>query len=296
MAGTKVLEELVDVEFYTSLDPYYYIVDNRPLKNLDDNIRLVAAASDASAGSADRAALAGATNAYATLGYGKTVAGDPIYQSKGMFSSNYELSGFGIRFTHGYLVHPVDQGGSPAYIEPKVAIHDKVTSIVAQAGRGGTVQARFRPATIADRVSSADSQVEVCEISFKQGSTAGSFPLPDAGYISIMHVDVPSGATSITPSHLTLTNMRTVAETSNLLGTSKITYTPFVTNLLAGQSNISLAGSNIDVNRIESVEVFVQGVNQFGWSYNAVTNQITLTSPLVESASVRVRQTNLELI
>lgn len=296
MAQITVVEDLVDVQFYTALDPYYYIVDNRPLVDLDNNIRLVAAASDASAGSADRAALSGATAAYATLGYGQTVAGDPVFQSQGMFSSNYELSGFEIRFTHGYLVHPVDQGGSPAYVEPKVAIHDAITPIVVQVGRGGTVQARFRASTASDRVPSADSSIEVCEVAFKQGSSQGDFPLPDAGWISIMHIDVPTGSPTLDEAHLTKTNMKTIDETSNLIGTTKISYTSYRTSLGSGLSNISLAGSDIDVTRTSAMEVFVQGINQFDWTYNAVTNQITLADPLTEAADIRVRQANLELI
>ena len=296
MADTQVLDELKDVQFYTALDPYYYIVDNRPLNDLDYNIRLVAAASDASAGSADRAALGTATAAYAHLGFGEVVSGDPNRQGQGMFSSDYELFGFAIRFTHGYLVRPVDQGGSPSYIEPRVAIHDAVTSLVPQSGRGATVQVTYRDSTVGDRIPSGDSKVQVAVITLKQGTAPGVFPLPDANNIAIMHIDIPAGASQLEPSHLTPLNFKTISQTSNIVGSSKISYTSHIVNVGAGIRNINLSGSDIDTDRISAIEVFVQGVNQFDWTYNSGTNQVTLSSPLTEAAEVRVRQTNLEFI
>lgn len=296
MAQTNVVSELVDVQFYTALDPYYYTVDNRPLNDLDENIRKVAAASDASAGSADRAALATATSAYASLGYGTLVGGDPIRQAQGMFSSNYELSGFEIRFTHGYLVRPVDRGGSPAYIEPRIAIHDAITPLVVQAGRGGTVQVTYRDATASDRIPSANSSVQVAVISFKQGTGPGIYPLPDANNIAIMQINVPSGASSLTESHLTKINMKTIKQTSNFVGTSSISYASYITTVAAGNRNVSLAGSSLDTSRIGAMDVFVQGVNQFNWTYNSSTNQIVLQDALTESAEVRVRQANIQYI
>lgn len=296
MAIQKVEDQLADVRFYNPLDSYYYTVDNRPLTDLDSNIRLLAAATDASAGSAERAALGVATAAYSQLGYGKVVGGDPIRQGRGMFSSNYDLFGSELRINHGYMVYPVDRGGSPAYIEPVVAVHDAVTSIIPQAGRGGTVQVTYRDATTDDRVPSGASPVQVAVVTFKQGTGPGIFPIPDANNIAIMHIDVPSGSTQLEESYITKINMKTIAETSDLVGRSKITYTSYVTNMAQGSTTINLSGTAIDSDRIDSVEVFVEGVNQFEWTYNTGSNQIVLPSPLTESAEVRVRQSNLELI
>ena len=296
MAQSNIVDELVDVQFYTPLDAYYYTVDNRPLNDLDENIRLVAAASDASSGSAGRAALATATAAYAELGFGAIVGGDPLRQAQGMFSSDYELSGFELRVTHGYMVRPADRGGSPAYIEPVIAIHDAVTKLVVQSGRGGTVQVTYRDSTSSDRIQSGNSTVQVAEVSFKQGTGPGIFPIPDVNHIAIMHVDVPSGATQLDESHISLVNMKTIAQTSNLVGRSEIAYVSHIVSVASGLQNISLASSPIDTSKINSVEVFVQGVNQFNWTYNASTNQITLSGPLTESAEVRVRQAVIQYI
>lgn len=296
MAQNNIVDELVDVQFYTPLDAYYYTVDNRPLNDLDENIRIIAAATDASAGSARRAALSTATSAYAELGFGELVGGDPIRQAQGMFSSDYELSGFELRITHGYMVRPVDQGGSPAYIEPVVAVHDAITALVVQSGRGGTVQVTYRDSTTSDRVPSGDSNVQVAIVSFKQGTGPGVFPIPDANNIAIMHVDVPSGATQLEESHLSLVNMKTVAQTSNIVNSSSIAYISHTVSVSAGLQNISLTNSPIDTSKMVSVEVFVQGVNQFNWTYNSSSNQITLQSPLSESAEVRVRQAILQYI
>lgn len=288
--------QLADVRFYGPLDPYYYTVDNRPLTDLDNNIRLLASATDASAGSAERAALGVATAAYSQLGYGKIVGGDPIRQGQGMFSSNYELFGSTLQITHGYLVHPVDRGGIPSYVEPVVAIHDAVTSITPQVGRGGTVQVTYRDSTNSDRVPSGQSPVQVAVVTFKQGTGPGIFPIPDANNIAIMHIDVPPGATQLEEQYITKINMKTVAETSDLIGRSKITYTSHVLTMSSGATTINLSSTPIDNTRIDSVEVFVQGVNQFDWTYNSGSNQIVLAAPLSESAEVRVRQSNLELI
>lgn len=296
MSDTQVVELLKDVQFYTALDPYYYIVDNRPLGDLDHNIRLVAAASDASAGSSNRASLSAATAAYAHIGFGEVVQGDPVRQGRGMFSSGYELFGLAIRFTHGYLIRPEDQGGSPAYIEPKMAIHDAVTSLTPQVGRGATVQVSFRDSTINDRVPSSGSDIQVAVISLKQGTSPGAFPQPDPNNVAIMHIDIPPGAVQLTDDYLTPVNFRTIAQSSDILKTSKVSYSSHLVNLSAGTRNINLSGTGLDTNRMSAVEVFVQGVNQFDWAYNSTADQIVLAAPLVQAAEVRLRQTNLEFI
>lgn len=296
MAQTTVLDQLEDVQFYTPTDPFHYTVDNRPLKNLDDNIRLVAAASDASSGSAGRAALASATMAYSQLGYGKIVAGNPVYQGQGMFSADYETFGFELRIKHGFLVYPVSLGGTVDYVEPNVAIHDAVTTIIPQAGRGGTLQVAYRDSTVDDRIASGNSTIQVAVITFKQGTSPGVFPLPDAGNVVLMHIDVPSDATQLLEDYITTVNLKTISQTSDLLGTSKIVYNSHVVTLPSGSRTINLSGSDIDTTSVDSIDVFVQGVNQFNWTYNSASNQILLEDTLVDSAEVRVRQSVLQLV
>lgn len=296
MALAKVVQDLVDVQFYTAKDPYYYTIDNRPLQDLDTNIRKVAGASDASSGSAERAALAAATLAYSQLGYGKLVPSDPVFQGQGMFSADYDTFGLDLRINHGFLIHPTNRGGSPAYSEPTMAVHDAVTLVRPQVGRGGTVQVKYRASTDTDRVASGASPIEVAEVTFKQGTGPGIFPLPDANSVAIMHIDVPVGATQLEDSYITHLNFKSVKETSDVLGTSQIVYASYVTSILAGTRTINLSGSDIDSTRMGSVEVFVQGVNQFNWTFNSSSNQIRLQDPVVENAEVRVRQANLELV
>lgn len=292
----NVTEQLEQVQYYTGLDPYYYVVDNRPLRNLDTNIRLVAAASDASKGSADRASLAAASAAYGQLGYGQLVAGDPLRQAKGMFAADYTTSGFQINISHGYLLHPVAIGAGSPYVEPRLAIHDSVTPIICQAGRGGTLQVTFRDSTISDRIGSAESRIQVAVVTFKQGTGPGVYPSPDPGNVAIMHVNIPSDATGIDESHITLINMKTIKQLSDIQYSYKVVYDSYLRTVNAGLQTVSLAGSTIDTSRMDSVEVFVQGVNQFNWTYNSNTNSITLGSPVSQSAEVRVRQVNLVLV
>lgn len=286
MANTRVVEDLVDVQFYTALDPYYYVVDNRPLQNLDTNIRLVAAASDAAAGGSNRSALGAAAAAYGILGFGQVV--DAHQKGIGRFAGTYVVSGFQLNFGHGLMTVRVDNGGG--YIEPALAIHDALTTQTLAAGRAWTIQARSRQSTVDDRIPSGDSPTLVAEISVKQ--SANLTPVaPDTDNIELMTVIIPPGATEILPEHITLVDMKTIEQTSNALGEAKIKYNVLESDLVSSTQNINLAGSAIVPTDIDAVEVFVQGVNQFGWNYNSTANQIVLESPLTDAAKVVVRQT-----
>ncbi len=287
---TTVLNSLEAVQFYTSLDPYYFTVDNRPLENLNNNVRLVASAIDAADGNADRATLAAASAGYAQLGYGQFVSGDPSRQSQGMMTAQFSLSGFAITFGHGFSITPNDQGGNPAYILPRMSVHDRVTRLVAEAGRGAIVQATFAPSTIDSRVPSAGSDVPVVTLSIKQGSGQGVFPLPDANNFVVMRINVPSNAPSLTEDHLEFVNFRSVDQTSNEVNTSTLTYVSDTTAQAQGVNTISLSGTSIDGTRSSAIDVFVDGVAQFGWTYNAIANSVILAGSLTNPASVTIRQ------
>lgn len=291
-----VLSELVPVEFYTPLDAYYYETDNRPLRNLDENIKKIAEASDSSSGGANRAALSAASAAYSILGFGKLVSGDPIRQAQGMYSGKYSLSGLSIRMEHGFLVRPVDRGGLIPYIEPVVAVHDALTSLVVQPGRGGTLQVTYRDSTSSDRVASGASPVQVAVITFKQGTGPGIYPLPDAGNIVLAQINVPVGATALLDSHITLVNMKTIEQTANVLERASIGYVQHGVTLSTGQSTIALTGTVINTGKMSAVEVFVDGVTQFNWTYNSVTKTVSLQSPVTSAASVLIRQITISLV
>lgn len=288
MAITQVVNDLVDVQFYTALDPYYYVVDNRPLKNLDDNIRLVAAASDAAAGGSNRSALGAAAVAYSVLGYGANV--DIFEKAIGRMASTYDYTGFEMFLNHGYMTVRTDQGSG--YIEPKLAVHDARHREVLQAGTAYTVQASARPSTSDDRIPSGDSLTQVVDITFKSaiGSTP---PPPDAQAICLMKIVIPGGSTEILDEHIELVDLVPISLTADPLGVAKIKYKTHSADLALGATSISLVGSGLTPDSIEEVDVFVQGVNQFNATYNKSANQIILEAPLTEAARVTVRQLSL---
>ncbi|CAL9982799.1 hypothetical protein VPHD148_0253 [Vibrio phage D148] len=305
MAITNVLDELVPVEFYTALDPYYYTVDNRPLENLDTNIKLIAAASDASAGSADRAALSGASLAYSMLGFGGTTnntddsTNNIYFVDRGVYSGESNINGLELWFEHGFTSVKTSGGiiEGRAYNLPAIAVHDDITKFTltgATSGQTYLVYATWRDSTDSDRVPSSESSVKVAELGVT--AVSGSNPPPlSANQIAVMRVFVPAGATEILSDNITYLNYKDVGQTSNVLDRAKISFNIYSTSIASGLQNISLNGTDIDPDKIDAVEVFVQGVNQFNWSYNSVNNQITLESPLTETADVRVRQTAISL-
>lgn len=301
----NVTDQLVDVRFYTNLDPYHYTIDNRPLQDLNTNVLLIAEASDAASGGADRAALSGASLGYSMLGFGGlvnttgTAANAPYFVDRGMYSGKSVVDGLRIYFEHGFATVKTSGGtiGGRAYDLPALAIHDTIADLQFTPGGAGQtylVQGKWRDSTTTDRVPSGQSPVLVLEISLK-ASPLGQPPLLDAGAIAIMRVDLPAGTTVLTDSNITYLNYRDINQTSNVLDRAKISYNEYVTNLSSGLQNISLNGTDIDPDKIDSVEIFIQGVNQFNWTYNSANNQITLESPLTEDASVRVRQTVIGL-
>ena len=238
MEQIKISENLVDVKFYTSKDPYYYVVDNRPLIDLDKNVRMVAESSDSASGGADRAALSAASSAYSMLGFGAIVSGEDYKVGRGMYSGDMTLN---------------------------------------------------------DRVGSGSSPVMVLEITHKSG-LFGVPPILDTGSIAILRVDVPAGTSELADSNITYVNYRDINQTSNPLDSAEIGHNEFFSVLREGAQSIVLNGTDIDPTKIKATEVFVEGVNQFNWNYNSVTNSIDLNSPIERaSAEVVIRQTTIKL-
>ena len=300
MSQDKVLETLTPVRFYTSLDPYYYIVDNRPLEDLNKNIKLVAESSDAASGGTSRASLAAASVAYSMLGFGKVVPGEDYFVGKGVYTGDIKISGMSISFNHGFAVVKTDGGSIDGvqYDLPEIAVHDTISVKAMSPGVNGQtylVQGKWRKSTDADRVGSTTSSVMVLEISHKSG-LLGVPPILDMGAIAIMRVDVPAGTAEITKSNITYLNMKDIAQVSDPLGSADIYFNTYSTILPKGTSTFSLNGTDIDPAKMSSVEIFVQGVNQFNWTYNASTNSISLAAAITRaSAEINVRQTTVKL-
>ena len=110
--GLRVTESLVPIRFHTSLDPYYYTVDNRPLEDINDSLLIIASAADESAGGSERSSLAAAMSGYITSGYNK-------------FNGTFELAGTNLNLYSGFLIEEVvsSQGTIPG-TEPLMSVYN----------------------------------------------------------------------------------------------------------------------------------------------------------------------------
>lgn len=209
---SSVQNSLEPVEFYTSLDPYYHTVDNRPLRNLDNNINKIAQAVDTVSGvdpgPINRSALSSASVAHSLLGFGGTIntSGDPqndsYFTDSGIYTGSYSTLGFLFRFNQGYMtVKGVGEDASGnVYNQPYLAVHDTVTELdlgtIGDSGNSFLIYASWRDATSADRSPASDSDVYVAEIGFssEEGDT---YPALESGQVAIMKVYIPPGSSSI---------------------------------------------------------------------------------------------------
>jgi hypothetical protein len=288
----STLDSLTLVRYYVENDPYHYTTDNRPLADLDDNIRLVAEGLDSQTGSSKRAALAATLNGYAKLG-GRGVLGSHITYSNSLL---LDLS-----FSYGiFLLTETIESISTSV--PLMAVHDKTTRFtnIAPAANAGNavkylVQATYREPISTDRVASGDSMIKVLTFSIKNSNEypmSGAAPSisPDVGRIPVMEIIVPYGTTTLNNAIISYLEYKTLQQASNISATTRIDYVHYTTSLTTGQSLIPLSGTSIDTSNIDAVEVFLDGVNQFDWTWNSGTNNIVLSSAVTSATSARVRQ------
>mgnify|MGYP003642808816 CR=1 FL=1 len=297
-----VIDSLESVNFYTPLDPYYYTVDNRPLLELDRNITLVAGAADASIGEGKRAALGSAAVAQAITGVGENGTGAAV--------GSYDLTigGLTLDILHGFgtfMVAGTDTINT--YQKPQLAVHDRITRLSSFVQGNDTyssvyvVQMSWREPLDTDKVGTTSSDTKVAEITaVRTGDINIDDPIveyiPAPGYIVLMYVVIPSGTNILTEDNIVLKNFRTIGQTSSLEKYAEVDYQMYTISGSNGQQTLDLSASNIDINRSKSIEVFVDGVNQFDWVANSINSSIQLNSPLTSAATIKVRQANLSLI
>lgn len=302
MANTSVTDSLVNVNFYTALDPYYYTVDNRPLNDLDTNIRTIATAADVSAGESKRAALGAAALGQAITGIGNLGTGAAVG------SYDLTLGGLTMDMLHCFGTFMVaKEDAINTYRAPQLAVHDRVTRLNSFVAGNATyssvyvIQMSWRNPNNNDKVPTTSSDIKVAEITaIRTGDiTIGDDVVeytPTPGNIVLMYVVIPFGTTVLTEDNLQLVNFRTIDQSSALEKNAEVSYKTFTISGVIGQQTLDISGSEIDASRSNSIEVFVDGVNQFDWFADFLNESIELNAPLTANAEVRVRQANLSLI
>lgn len=304
MANTKVFEDLEAVEYYTALDPYYYTVDNRPIQNLDNNVQLVAQAVDDFTGGANRSALAAASAGYALTGAGNSLYGP------GSYIGDYSYVGFSLTHAYGFGTWLILDGARGIEV-PNLAVHDQADTFQMIPPPSNAQDATYfvlatrRAPTASDFVPTANSPIWVLEIASQVTYHAvGTSPTPpalDGSTIILMAVTVPFGAASLDDATISLYNMKTTAQTSDI-SQSTVKYNTQIVTVPAGSSNVPIqvggGADPIDLTDPGSIEVFLQGVNQFDWTADAAAGSITLSEVVStgdSQAAVRVRQATLSL-
>lgn len=308
MADSNLVDDLVDVEYYTSMDAYYYTVDNRPLVNLDDNIRLVAQAVDDLSGSSDRAALAATAAGYALINYST-----PLLPAGGNFVGSWSSIGLDLKMEYGFSIQGVNDA-TTSFVQPKLGVHNKNTVFPLLGGsssgfaRAFLVYATVRSSGTGDEYPSGTSSISAIDLGITQSPAYSYDPsdpfanasipnTPNGTEIPLMRICVPFGIIDIgahlssLPSHLEYVNMRTIEEVSNPMGSAKLTYVEDEGNIASGSDSITIVNTAIDFQgNPEAIELFIDGNNQFDFGLNTSTGQITLPSPVVSNAIYRVRQ------
>lgn len=300
MANTA--SKLRDVRFYTSLDPYYYTVDNRPLQDIAENMNTLCREIDLIIGGSDRAAHAAASVASASIGENVLIA-------------DLEFpGGLLLNVLSGYLLtsSPYDVN-TPTFKVPKLALHDTPTQfldIAASTTPGRKVkyllQGRMDEPTPDSRIPASYSLAKVARLSLKKSAeyvdTSTDPTLSaDAGCVAIASFTLGYGQTTLTKANLTKlglispADLRAISQAGPiLLSDARFVKVQYPTNVAKGVSKISLVDSGIDLTLgKDSISVYVTGIYQTSFTINTADNSLSLGGNMIQAGEVNIVQTKL---
>lgn len=307
MVNVNVVDELVDVQFYTALDPYYYIVDNRPLRDLDENVRLTAQAVDDLSGSSDRAALAATSAGYAIANY--TTSDVP---EGGNYIGTWSAAGVNLKMEYGFSVAGLPHAS--LFTQPKMSVHNKditfplIGGALAGHARAYRFYAVSRDSTTGDEFESITSTIGALDINRIQ--TASYVSDPSDPFLGAGFGSLPTGAIPLfqiciryetvdinllPDNHIEYLQMKTIAEISDPLSVAKLRYIEDEDIIPALATQITITNPEIDfANNPDSIELFLDGVNQFNYNLNTDTGVITIPQVTYQT-HFRVRQLKISL-
>lgn len=302
MATTQ--SKLKQVRYYTNLDPYYVDVDNRPLKDISDNIGILADQLDITKGAFNRGSLAAAS------------IGIQFSMDQAFVGNLYFPGGLNLNILFGYLVQttPFDID-NPYFRVPTMAVHEEPTNLINLAAPGTAgksikylVQAYMEEATAASIVPGVDSLTKVARFAIKSSgeyTSTNAEPIiyPDTGNTACFSFVIKFGQTSLTKNDITAIHWIDQSNISDLVtGQSKTKlenarfrkYRASQT-VPKGSKIFSTVGfPNIDLSYgKDSLEVYVTGVHQTNFSIDTALHQVILGGELDYDSEVTVVQTRV---
>lgn len=302
MATTQ--SKLKQVRYYTQLDPYYVDVDNRPLKDISDNIGILADQLDITKGSFNRGSLAAAA------------IGIQFATDQAFVGNLYFPGGLNLNVLFGYLIQTIPYDiDNPYFRVPTMAIHDEPTNLVNVAAPTTTgknikylLQGYMEEATASSIVPGVDSLTKVARFALKSSGeydedAAEPIMYPDTGNTAVLSFVIKYGQTSLTKNDIQEIHWVDQSNISDLVtGQSKtklenarfIKYRASQT-VVKGSKLVDLS-KNTDIDLSygkDSLDVFVSGVHQTNYSIDTVNHTVILGGELAYDTEVTVVQTRV---
>lgn len=302
MATTQ--SKLKQVRYYTNLDAYYVDVDNRPLKDIGDNLNILADQLDITKGSFNRGSLAAAA-------IGIQFATDQAFVGNLFFPG-----GLNLNILFGYLIQTIPYDiDNPYFRVPTMAIHDEPTNLVNVAAPKTTgksikylVQGYMEEATATSVVPGVDSLTKVARFSLKSSgeydSTAAEpIMYADSGCTGVVSFVVKFGQTGLTANDITAIHWIDQSNISDLVtGQSKTKlenarFRKFRASqtVQKGSKLVNLTGfPDIDLSYgKDSLDVYITGVHQTNYSIDTVNHTVILGGELDYDSEVTVVQSRI---
>lgn len=299
MATTQ--SKLKQVRYFTNLDPYYVDVDNRPLKDIMDNVGILADQLDITKGSFNRGSLAAAS------------IGIQFSTDQAFVGNLYFPGGLNLNILFGYLVQTIPYDiDNPFFRVPTMAVHDEPTNLVNLAAPGATgksikylVQAYMEDATAQSVVPGVDSLTKVARFSIKSSgeytsTSAEPILYPDTGCTACFTFVIKFGQTSLTKNDITSIHWIDQSNISDLVTGQSQTKLENARFRRFRASQVVVKGSKIvnltsfpDIDLSygkDSLSVYVTGVHQTNFSIDTTLHQVILGGELDYDSEVTVVQ------
>lgn len=295
--------KLIPIRFYTQLDPYYFDVDNRPLKDIYDNLTIISDQMDLTKGSFNRGSLAAAA------------IGVQFTASEGFCGNLYFPGGLSLNILFGYLIQSVQfNNQNPFFRVPTLGVHDSptnLTNLAAPRTVGKAIkyllQGYLEEATETSQVPGVDSLTKVARFQVKASTEfdpAGAEPIiyPDGGNTAILSFVIKYGQTSLVETDITPINwvdMSNISDMVNGNSQTKLEKARFrkarhTQVLLKGSSRVTISSPDFDFTLgKDSFDVFLTGVHQTEFSVDPINRLVILGGEVGYDTEVTVLQTSI---
>lgn len=299
----KTSSHLKQVRFYEALDPYYYEVDNRPLRDLWDNLGIISEQIDITRGGFNRGSLAAAS------------IGVQFTANEGFVGNVHFPGGLSLVMLFGYLIQTRQfDNQHPQFRVPTQAVHDAPTDLLNLAAptKAGEkikylVQGYMEPATETSLVPAVDSLTEVARfqvksVTFKDGE-AEPVIYPDDKNTAIFSFVISYGQKLLTEEDLKPINWVSMKDIAGLVNGSaqtkieKARIRKHRAEVLVpkGSKYVDLKNApDMDLSLGEdSFDVYISGVYQKNFELDTENRRIVLGGEVTYDVKVQVTQFTL---